>query len=131
MVIVDTSALIDYLRGLQNPQTDWLDHHGSARRLGLTDLILCEVLQGCVDEGRFEKTRARLAAFHVFASGGAMLALTAARNYRTLRTEGRTVRGTIDNWIATFCLVTGHELLHNDRDFDHYEEVLGLRVIHP
>jgi predicted nucleic acid-binding protein len=57
--------------------------------------------------------------------------LAAARNYRTLRARGRTVRGTVDNWIATFCLMSGHHLLHNDRDFDHYEEVLGLRVIHP
>jgi len=28
------------------------------------------------------------------------------------------------------CLREGHELLHNDRDFDPFETMLGLRVIH-
>jgi hypothetical protein len=131
MVIVDTSALIDHLRGLETAHTAWLEGPGSARRLALTDLILSEVLQGYGDEARFEATRVRLASFYVFATGGVPLALAAARNYRALRARGRTVRGTVDNWIATFCLMNGHQLLHNDRDFDHYENVLGLRVIHP
>lgn len=131
MIIVDTSALIDHLRGLQTAQTEWLEGAGSARRLGLTDLVVTEVLQGYADDARFDAVRAGLASFYVFATGGVSLALAAARNYRTLRARGRTVRGTIDNWIATFCLMHGHQLLHNDRDFDPYEEVLGLRVIHP
>jgi predicted nucleic acid-binding protein len=33
--------------------------------------------------------------------------------------------------IATFCLRHGHSLLHRDRDFDTFEEILGLAVIHP
>jgi predicted nucleic acid-binding protein len=33
--------------------------------------------------------------------------------------------------IATFCLRHGHLLLHRDRDFDHFEQILGLAVIHP
>lgn len=131
MVIVDTSALVDHLRGLQTPQTEWLEGVGSARRLALTDLILSEVRQGYADEARFEAIRSELASLYVYATGGVALALAAARNYRTLRARGRTVRGTVDNWIATFCVMNGHQLLHNDRDFEHYEEVLGLRVIHP
>jgi len=46
-----------------------------------------------------------------------------------LRRRGRTPRDLVDGWIAAFCLFHGHALLHNDRDFDHYETVLGLRVI--
>ena len=131
MVVVDTSALIDLLRGRQNAHTEWLEGPGSTRRLALTDLILGEVLQGCPDDARFDAMRSRLSSFYVFSTGGVPLALAAARNYRTLRARGRTVRGTIDNWIATYCLMNDHQLVHNDRDFDHYEEVLGLRVIHP
>lgn len=33
--------------------------------------------------------------------------------------------------IATFCLQGDHSLLHCDRDFDPFEEMLGLRVVHP
>jgi predicted nucleic acid-binding protein len=57
--------------------------------------------------------------------------VAAARDYRTLRTHGYTVRKTIDCLIAAFCLREGHTLLHNDHDFDPFERVLGLRVIHP
>ena len=62
---------------------------------------------------------------------GADLAREAARNYRTLRTRRHTVRKTIDCLIATFCIREQHSLLHNDRDFDPFERLLGLSVIHP
>jgi predicted nucleic acid-binding protein len=57
------------------------------------------------------------------------LALIAADNYRALREVGITVRKTIDCWIASFCLREGHTLLHNDRDFNGFEQHLGLRVV--
>jgi hypothetical protein len=28
-------------------------------------------------------------------------------------------------------LLSGHKLLHSDRDFDMFEKVLGLQVVHP
>ena len=46
MIIVDTTVWVDYLRGTRTPHTDWLDAQLPRERLGLTDLILCEVLQG-------------------------------------------------------------------------------------
>ncbi|MGE3345150.1 MAG: hypothetical protein AB7L71_17145 [Vicinamibacterales bacterium] len=33
--------------------------------------------------------------------------------------------------IATFCLEHSCALLHSDRDFDPFEDVLGLAVVHP
>jgi hypothetical protein len=54
-----------------------------AAALDLTDLILCEILQGIPTEG------------------------------------------------DTFYLVHQHSLLHRDRDFDPFEDVLGLQVVHP
>ncbi len=44
---------------------------------------------------------------------------------------GRTVRKTTDCLIATFCIQQNHALLHNDRDFDAFEELLALQVVHP
>jgi len=132
MVIVDTTVWIDYLRGVMNPQTDWLDRQMPSQRIGLTDLILCEVLQGIREPTAFSQIRDELPRrFCVFATGGKDLAIAAAQNYRTLRERGHTVRKTIDCLIATFCIEAGHELLHRDRDFDPFESALGLRVIHP
>jgi predicted nucleic acid-binding protein len=122
---------IDYLGGAVNPETAWLDHALHRQRLGLTDLILCEVLQGIRDDRTFTQVREDLLKFHVFASGGPDLAVAAAHNYRALRRRGFTIRKTIDCWIATFCLLSGHQLLHRDRDLDTFEKVLGLHVVHP
>jgi len=131
VIIVDTTVWIDYFRGTPTPETDWLDRNLPQHRLGLTDLILCEVLQGVKDETTFERVRRELLKLEVFPTGGTALALEAARHDRTLRAQGRTVRRTIDCLIATFCLQNGHALLHNDRDFDPFEQTLGLAVIHP
>lgn len=130
-VIVGTTVWIDYLGGAANEQTHWLDREMNRQRLGLTDLILCEVLQGMRQDEAFSRARSGLRKFHIFNTGGIGLAVAAAQNYRLLRRQGHTVRKTIDCVIATFCLETGHWLLHRDRDFDAFEEHLGLRVVHP
>ncbi|MGA7221917.1 MAG: PIN domain nuclease [Candidatus Acidiferrales bacterium] len=131
MVIVDTTVWIDYLRGLRNKETDYFDRELGRQRFGLTDLILCETLQGVGDENTFTRVLRELRKFEVFETGSQELAIEAARNFMNLRRRGRTVRKTIDCLIATFCLRHGHWLLHRDRDYDHFEDFLGLTVIHP
>ena len=129
MVIVDTTVWIDFLRGTENLETLWLERELQRQRMGLTDLILCEVLQGIRDNMSFSQTRDHLLTFHVFETGKVDLAIAAAQNYRSLRERGYTVRKTIDCLIATFCLQAGHRLLHRDHDFDAFETVLGLEVV--
>ncbi len=131
MVIVDTTVWIDYLNGIETRQTDWLDQQLERQRLGLTDLILCEVLQGVRDDRQAAETRQEMLKFEVMTMGGSELAVAAAQHYRSLRAQGHTVRKTVDCLIASFCLRNGHALLHSDRDFDPFEHMLGLRVVHP
>ncbi len=131
MVIIDTTVWVDYFRGLRNAETNWLNFETGRQRLGLTDLILCEVLQGVLDDSSFVRTQRELLTFEVFEMGGIDLAIAAARNFRTLRQRGQTIRKTIDCLIATFCLLNGHTLLHRDRDFAPFEQILGLSVVHP
>jgi predicted nucleic acid-binding protein len=131
VIIVDTTVWVDYLRGTRNPETEWLETEADRKRLGLTDLILCEVLEGVRDEQEFGLVQSELERFELFETGGEELAIAAARNYSRIREEGRTVRKTIDCLIATFCMAHGHALLHRNRDFDAFEQILGLAVIHP
>jgi predicted nucleic acid-binding protein len=131
MVIIDTTVWIGYLHGTRNKETDYLDLEVGRQRFGLTDLILCETLQGIADDRSFTRVLRGLRRFEMFEMGGAELAIQAARNYRLLRQHGTTVRKTIDCLIATFCLLHGHSLLHRDRDFDQFEKSLGLIVVHP
>ena len=131
MIVADSSVWIDFFAGRPSPESLWLRKELVHQRIGLTDLILCEVLQGIRADEDFRRVHLRLSSLPVLDCGGEDLAVASARNYRALRAEGITVRKTIDSLIATFCIREGHELLHRDRDFDPFEEHLGLRVIHP
>lgn len=131
MVVVDTTIWVDYLQGVRNSETDWLNAAVDRQRLGLTDVILCEVLQGIRDDIVAREVEKALSKFELFDTGGRALARDSARNYRSLRSRGHTVRKTIDCLIATFCLREQHSLLHRDRDFDAFERFLDLSVVHP
>jgi predicted nucleic acid-binding protein len=131
MLVVDTSVWIDYFNGVENSQTDFLHLALENTPILIGDLILAEVLQGFRHDPDFEKVRRTLGKFMQESMVNPALAVQGARNYRFLRQKGITVRKTIDSLIATFCIENDHQLLHNDSDFDGYEEYLGLRVVHP
>jgi len=129
MVIVDSTVWVDYVNGKSNEETRLLEARIGQEDIGLTDLILCEVLQGLRGQREVEAVKTKLLEFSIFPTGGTALAVETAMNYQKLRAKGFTVRKTIDCWIATFCMREGHELLHRDRDFDPFESELGLRVV--
>ena len=131
MLVVDSTVWIDYFNGVENPQTNYLNSILTTTPILVGDLMLAEVLQGFRQDSDFEKARRALGKFLQANLVNPDLAIQSARNFRTLRQKGITVRKTIDNLIATYCIENNHELLHNDSDFDGYEEYLGLQVIHP
>lgn len=131
MLVADTSVWVDYFNGVGNPQTDFLNTIMDSTPILIGDLILAEVLQGFRYDPDFEKVRRTLGKFMQESMVTPSLAVQSARNYRFLRQKGITVRKTIDSLIATYCIENDHQLLHNDSDFDGYEEHLGLQVIHP
>lgn len=57
------------------------------------------------------------------------IAVQAARNFRTLRKLGITLRKTIDTIIATRCIMDEYDLLHQDRDFEPFVTHLGLHIV--
>ena len=63
--------------------------------------------------------------------GGYNVAIQSAQNYRKLRKAGITVRKTIDVIIATFCIIEGLTLLHDDRDFDPIAAHFPLKISSP
>ena len=129
MILVDSSVWVDYFKGTITAQTTRLDGLLGNEPLAIGDLILTEVLQGFHDDRDFNQARRLLTALTVVELGGEDIAIQAAKNFRTLRRKGVTVRKTIDTVIATRCIESGYELLHNDRDFDPFARHLGLRVV--
>jgi predicted nucleic acid-binding protein len=129
LILVDSSVWIDYFKGTFTPQTELLDGLLGQEPLAIGDLILTEVLQGFVNERDFNDARKLLTSLTMVELGGQKIAIQAAKNFRTLRRLGVTVRKTIDTVIATRCIESGFDLLHNDRDFDPFVKHLGLRVV--
>jgi predicted nucleic acid-binding protein len=128
LILVDSSVWIDYFKGTITAQTERLDALLGHEPLAIGDLILTEILQGFDSDRDFNHALRMLTALTVVELGGQEIAIQAAKNFRTLRRLGATVRNTIDAVIATRCIESGHDLLHNDRDFDPFAKHLGLRV---
>ena len=129
MVIVDSSVWVDYLNDVSNEQTDWLERALGRVPVGLTSLILCEVLQGIPHERNFRQTLEQLVKFPVFEGFRTELAVLSAQHFLSLQRRGLTVRKTADCIIASFCIDGRHKLLHKDRDFDVFAAHLGLDVV--
>jgi len=131
MILVDTSVWINYFNGISTWQTDLLDNYLSNIPIIIGDLILTEVLQGFRSDKDFETAKELLSALQFRRIGGYEIAIQSAKNYRTLRKAGVTVRKTIDVIIGTFCIVEGLWLLHDDRDFDPMVSHLNLKTPSP
>lgn len=131
MIVADSSVWIANLRGEDTPATRFLRAIQVENDLLIGDLIVLEILQGVRNEREAAGYEAGLLEYGIVPMLDEAVALASARNFRELRRKGISVRKTTDLIIATFCMVHGHHLLHQDRDFDHFETLLGLKVFRP
>ena len=122
---------IDYFRGISTPETDRLDALLGSEPVATGDLVLAEVLQGFGSVQDFNQGKKLLTALPIIDLAGGDIAIQAAKNFRTLRSQGITIRKTIDTLIATSCIEKGLTLLFSDKDFDPFVVHLGLRTAVP
>ncbi|MBA4182019.1 MAG: hypothetical protein C0506_15625 [Anaerolinea sp.] len=130
VVITDSSVWIDYLAGRSSPATASLAAQLSSEIVAIGDLVMMEVLRG-LNEQQARQLEQQLGVLSLRPMADPVVVLRSARNYRLLRARGFTIRSAVDCLIATYCIDGGHTLLHSDRDFDPFEQHLGLRVLHP
>jgi hypothetical protein len=131
MILVDSSVWIDYFNGNTTPQTEALERLLGVQPLLVGDIILGEVLQGFGSDAEFEQALLAFGHFEQVSLLTPALAVQSARNSRTLRRLGITVRKTIDIFIATYCIEHRDSLLHSDQDFLPFEQHLGMKVHYP
>jgi predicted nucleic acid-binding protein len=131
LIVVDSSVWIDFLNGRNAPHVRRLRALLGASEIIVGDLMLCEVLQGLDSERTAVEVEALLRRFNVAQMVSDEIAVLAARNFRSLRRRGVTVRKTIDLLIGTWCIENGIPLLHNDSDFHPMARHLGLIEIIP
>lgn len=126
MIVVDSSVWIDFLNGRDAAHVNRLRTILGIEEILVGDLMLCEILQGLKDERSAGSVEALLRRFDIVAMGGTEIAIVAARNFRSLRRRGITVRTTIDLLIGAWCIEHKVALLHNDKDFRPMARHLGL-----
>lgn len=126
MIVVDSSVWIDFLNGRNAPHVRHLRALLGAEEIMVGDLMLCEVLQRLGSERAAQEVEALLRRFEIVPMAGDTIAVAAARNFRSLRRQGITIRKTIDLLIGTWCIENRKPLLHNDRDFHAMAQHLGL-----
>jgi len=129
VILVDSSVWIDYFNGTETLATKKLDNLLGVQPLCTGDLILAEVLQGFRLDQDYQAAKTLLCSLPVYAMLGATLSLKSAENFRKLRKQGITIRKTIDTMIATFCIENELPLLHSDKDFQPFQQFLGLQVL--
>ena len=129
MIVVDSSVWIDFLNGRRAPHVRRLRAVLGAEEIIVGDLMLCEILQGLADERTARDVEALLRRFEIVPMAGDALAVTAARNFRSLCRLGITIRKTIDLLIGTWCIENRQPLLHNDNDFRPMARHLGLMEV--
>lgn len=129
MVIIDTSAWIEYLNGTGSGVVDKVDQCLEQDIVAIGDLIYCEIMQGIRSKRQRNQVSSLLLSLPQFDIVGFSIAEKSAANYRLLRSKGITVRKTIDVLIGTFCSEHDFQIVHNDSDFDLMAKHIGLDVI--
>jgi predicted nucleic acid-binding protein len=131
LIVVDTSVLVDFLKGRKTAATDAL------RRLEIEDMpyaipaFCCqELLQGAKDQREWELLLEHLLSQRVLASRDPLSShIEAARIYYDCRRKGMTVRSAVDCFIAQLVLEEDGILLHYDDDFEKIRSVRPLKTL--
>ena len=129
-MIVDTSVWIDFFNGHPSSQAQRLTQAIEDNEpIGLPGLILTEILLGLPNDAEAKRIAQLLEAFNNVPEPSRADHLAAAAVYRACRTQGVTIRSTIDCLIAQLCMRDDQSLLAKDRDFERIAEKTDLQLV--
>ncbi|RMG80742.1 MAG: PIN domain nuclease [Bacteroidetes bacterium] len=131
MILVDTSVLIDFLKGNENKKVEILKAIINEQiPFAITSIIYQEILQGAANAREFKLLHRYLSTQRFLQPLNAIDTYhEAALIYFNARKKGITIRSTIDCLIAQIAIENDASLLHNDKDFDRIAEISALRCI--
>jgi predicted nucleic acid-binding protein len=132
MILVDTSVIVDFLRGIVNNKVEIFK--GVLEKEGnfcISPYTYLEILQGAKSESEFNKLKKHLSEIRVCKMSNDVEDFEkAAQMVLNLRNQGITPRNTIDVLIALTAIENNIPLLHNDRDFDFISDKISeLRIV--
>lgn len=126
MILVDTSILIGYFRGIEGEKYDFFDNMLRYETLfGVCPYIYQELLQGAKTNVEFITLKKFLSLLPVYdlQDGLHSFEKAALLNFRCRR-KGVTIRSTIDLLIAQTAIENNLELFCNDKDFENMATVI-------
>lgn len=131
MILVDTSVLVDFLRGRDTAavgRLDALELEGAPWTI--PSPCVQEILQGALDEREWRTIHLAVRGRDVIGPEDEMDArVGAARLWFDCRRRGVTIRSGVDCFIAQIALENEAVLLHDDDDFDAIAKVRPLRTL--
>ena len=130
MILVDTSAWIEYLRATDSSE------HRSLRDLivrdaplATTDPVVMELLAGAKDEHHVTRLKRFVLRFEHLPVEGLRDFEMAAALYHLCRRAGSSPRSLVDFLVAAVALREDVPVLARDRDFEVLSRVTGLRRV--
>lgn len=129
MIVADTSAWVEFLRGTTHPVSKALARLiEREEEIAVTEVIVMELLAGARAGDQARQLRSRLLAFPVLRLEGLADFEEAALIYRSCRDAGETIRSLSDCLIAVPTIRAGAAILHNDADFETIARHSALRA---
>ena len=126
MILIDTSAWIEFLRDTGSPICQRVDDLLAAE-IATCDVVRMEVLAGARNEQHLQQLRRLLARASTLPTEPVDYDAAAAL-YRTCRQQGHTVRKLIDCLIAAVAIRGNVPVLHRDADFDVLAQHTTLQI---
>jgi hypothetical protein len=125
MILVDTSVLVDYLKGRSTSATEKFQRILDFNiPFGINSFIYQELLQGATSEKEYDQLKQYLDTQFFYDLKDPRISFSdAAWLYLQCRRAGYTIRSTIDCLIAQTAIEHELFLLHSDQDYDHIHRV--------
>jgi hypothetical protein len=129
MILVDTSVLIQFFKGINSEGAKKFSIVLERKiPFGINSLIFQEVLQGAGSEKEYLILKKYLESQRFYHLKDPVDSFAkAVKIYLDCRKKGITIRSTIDCLIAQTALENGLVLLHEDNDFDLMSKVIPLK----
>ena len=129
MILIDSSAWIEYLRDTDSPTCRRVEALlQSDAPIATCDTVMMEILAGTTSEREAIELTHLLDRCRFYPARPLFDSTGAAAIHRSCRRAGFTPRRLNDCLIAGIALEHDLSILHQDRDFERIAEVTGLRV---
>ncbi len=131
MVLIDSSAWIDYLREQDTKARHYVEAALAADELAVVmcEPIAMELLLGPRDEAVVRELEQLVNGLDSLELDQAQDYRTAAEIYRTVRRSGYTPRTSVDCLIAAVAIRHDIAIAHKDADFEAIARVTGLKTV--